>query len=191
MLNEQQIQGKWMEIKGGLKNLWGKLTDDELDQTRGNLQRVGGLVEEKYGESREDIKTKLDRLMASFDNDTDKDLTHHTGTTSYERSPIEPRTSAASQAQDKASEFYGDTPEREAFDEKTFAASQGTFEDPQRRSNYSGANPGRSTFGTGGGKASDSGEIHDADQEVDKRSYQARGPSYDSKGFDSDRNARH
>lgn len=140
MLNEEQFHGKWNEIKGGIKNLWGRLTDDELEQVKGNITEVSGIVEEKYGETKEEIKMKLDHLMESFDNDTDKEISPDVS--SYQRSPLETRTSEVSQKQD--SDVKTRSPERAAFDKKTSEASLNALNDPQGTSNYSGANPGRS-----------------------------------------------
>ncbi len=142
MLNKEQFQGKWWEIKGGIRNLWGKLTDDELEQVKGNITEVSGLVEEKYGETKEEIKMKLDRLLDSFDNDSDKNLSPDES--SYQRSPLNVRTSETSQKQD--SDIKTRSPERAAFDKKTSDASLNSLKDPQGSSNYSGANPGRSTL---------------------------------------------
>jgi uncharacterized protein YjbJ (UPF0337 family) len=72
MLNEEQFKGRWKEIKGGIRNLWGKITDDELEQTKGDLTEITGLVEQRYGETKEEIKEKYEQLMDSFDNKTDK-----------------------------------------------------------------------------------------------------------------------
>lgn len=86
MLTEQQLNNKWGEIKGALRNLWGRLTDDELESVKGNIYEVTGIVEAKYGESKYEIKEKLDQLMDSFDNDTDKGI--DPDVSSYQRSPI-------------------------------------------------------------------------------------------------------
>lgn len=139
MLNEQQFEGKWTEIKGGIRNLWGKLTDDELEQVKGNLMEVTGLVEAKYGETKEEIRQKLHSLMDSFDNDTDKNITPDAA--SFERSPLGVRTSEESQKQD--TDRRPMSSERKAFDGKTYEATT------NGESNYSGANPGRSGFGIG------------------------------------------
>lgn len=133
MLNQEQFNGKWTEIKGGLRNLWGKLTDDELEQFKGNITEVTGLVERKYGETKEEIRSKLDRLMDSFDNETDKNISPDVS--SYERSPLGARTSQTSQLQD--SDVSTRSPERNQFDKKTYQATQ------DGDSNYSGANPNR------------------------------------------------
>lgn len=86
MLSEQMIQYKWKEIKGGLRNLWGKLSDEELEMVRGDLYGVSEIVEDKYGETKDEIRTKIDHLLDSFDNESDKDHSpdHH----SYMRSPL-------------------------------------------------------------------------------------------------------
>ncbi len=167
MLNQEQFQSKWWEIKGGIRNLWGKLTDDELEQVKGNITEVSGLVEEKYGETKEEIKMKLDQLLESFDNDSDKNISPDES--SYQRSPLGTRTSEASQKED--SDIKTRSPERAAFDKKTSDASLNALKDPNGSSNYSGANPGRSGFGVG------TGETDKSDSTL--------------KDFDSDRNARH
>lgn len=133
MLNQEQFNGKWKEIKGGIRNLWGRITDDELETLKGNLTEVTGLVEERYGETKEEIKMKFDKLMESFDNDTDKNISPDVA--SYERNPLGVRTSQTSQLQD--SDVKTRSPERTEFDRKTYQASQ------EGDSNYSGANPNR------------------------------------------------
>jgi len=37
------LKGKWEEIKGGVKEKWGKLTDDDLTQVEGNKEKLIGL----------------------------------------------------------------------------------------------------------------------------------------------------
>jgi uncharacterized protein YjbJ (UPF0337 family) len=86
MLTSEQFNGRWKEIKGGIRNLWGKITDDEIDQTKGDLTQLSGIVEQRYSETKEEIKNKYDQLMASFDNDTDKDI--DPDVSSYHRKPI-------------------------------------------------------------------------------------------------------
>lgn len=87
MLTQEQIRGNWKEIKGGIRNLWGRISDNELEQFKGNLTEVTGLVEKRYGETKKEIKEKLNRLIDSFDNDTDKNI--DPDRTSYQRSPDE------------------------------------------------------------------------------------------------------
>ncbi len=91
MLSKEQFQGKWIEIKSGLKNLWGEITDDEIESVKDNLQSITRIVENKYGERKESILKKLEVLMESFDNETDKSLKLNDGESSYRRSPLTPK----------------------------------------------------------------------------------------------------
>lgn len=117
MLNEQQIKGKWKEIKGGVQNLWGMITDEDLEKFKGNLYGLSGVIQEKYGETKEVIRSKLDKLMSSFDNATDKKR-GVSGESSYERNPTATRPSATSEYQDIASDVKSRTPERKQFENR-------------------------------------------------------------------------
>jgi uncharacterized protein YjbJ (UPF0337 family) len=91
MLSKEQFQGKWIEIKSGFKNLWGEITDDEIESVKDNLQSIDRIVENKYGERKESILKKLEVLMESFDNETDKSLKLNDGESSYRRNPLTPK----------------------------------------------------------------------------------------------------
>lgn len=85
MLSQEQIHNKWNEIKGGIRNLWGRLSEEELDEYKNNPTEVSHLVEERYGETKEEIKKKMQQLMDSFDNDSDKNFSINES--SYQRKP--------------------------------------------------------------------------------------------------------
>lgn len=76
----------WPGIKIGLRNVWGKLSEQELDQTDGDFSAIASLVQEKYSEDRKDIKEKFDHLLASFENETD--LGKDPDRSSYHRRPF-------------------------------------------------------------------------------------------------------
>jgi uncharacterized protein YjbJ (UPF0337 family) len=116
MLNQEQINGKWSEIKGGVRNLWRDISEEELDQVKGNIQSVSGIVQQHYSESKESIKKKLENLMDTFDNETDKSLKLNDGEASYQRSPTGVRTSQVSQNQDTMQDIRTRSPERAQFD---------------------------------------------------------------------------
>ena len=59
-MNWDQVEGKWTQLKGSAKEAWGKLTDDELDQAAGKRDKLVGLVQEKYGDSREAAEKAVD-----------------------------------------------------------------------------------------------------------------------------------
>jgi uncharacterized protein YjbJ (UPF0337 family) len=75
-MNEDILKGKWNDIKGEIKTNWGKLTDDDLDQTKGNVTSIAGIIQEKYGHAKEEVSQKLNDLFSRFSgsaNDSAKD----------------------------------------------------------------------------------------------------------------------
>lgn len=62
-INENMVKGKWLEIKGELQKSWGKLTDDELEQTKGDVKAIGGLLQQRYGETQETYSQKLSDIF--------------------------------------------------------------------------------------------------------------------------------
>ena len=52
-MNEDILEGKWLEIKGQLKEKWGKITDNDLVEIEGKGEKLLGLLRKKYGYIRE------------------------------------------------------------------------------------------------------------------------------------------
>jgi uncharacterized protein YjbJ (UPF0337 family) len=48
-MNKDIARGNFNQIKGKLKQQWGKLTDDEIDQMEGNADILIGKLQERYG----------------------------------------------------------------------------------------------------------------------------------------------
>lgn len=48
-LNQDIMEGKWKQLRGKVKQQWGKLTDDQLDQISGRAEELAGLLQENYG----------------------------------------------------------------------------------------------------------------------------------------------
>ena len=46
-MNEDILKGKWKEIKGEVKQKWGKLTDDDLAQVEGKRRTTLGTFAEE------------------------------------------------------------------------------------------------------------------------------------------------
>jgi uncharacterized protein YjbJ (UPF0337 family) len=59
-MNKDQLQGKWHQMKGEVKAQWGKLTNDDLEQVNGNLEKLVGVVQERYGYARERAEQEVD-----------------------------------------------------------------------------------------------------------------------------------
>jgi uncharacterized protein YjbJ (UPF0337 family) len=66
-MNWDQIEGNWKQFKGKAQQQWGELTDDDLDRAKGNRQELAGVIQERYGKSREEAEKMVDDWMASSD----------------------------------------------------------------------------------------------------------------------------
>jgi uncharacterized protein YjbJ (UPF0337 family) len=65
-MNRDILEGKWKQVLGEIKETWGELTDDELDQIGGRYDKLIGKLQEKYGYSREEAEEELDRFLADM-----------------------------------------------------------------------------------------------------------------------------
>jgi uncharacterized protein YjbJ (UPF0337 family) len=64
-MNRDILAGKWKEMKGRVKGQWGKITDDELDRTEGKAEQIVGLIQQRYGHSKEKAQEEYDRFLHS------------------------------------------------------------------------------------------------------------------------------
>jgi uncharacterized protein YjbJ (UPF0337 family) len=61
-MNQDQAQGKWNQVKGTAKQVWGKLADDDRKRNEGSADKVHGIIQEKFGDAKQAIKGKPDTL---------------------------------------------------------------------------------------------------------------------------------
>ena len=55
-MNSDRTAGQWKQIKGSIKEKWGKLTDDEITQLEGHSEQLVGKLQEKYGLERKEAE---------------------------------------------------------------------------------------------------------------------------------------
>jgi uncharacterized protein YjbJ (UPF0337 family) len=72
-MNEDVFKGKWKELRGQVKEWWGKLTDDELEQAGGNAEQIVGLLQQKYGYTREQAVEEFNQRIKEVKEIFDKD----------------------------------------------------------------------------------------------------------------------
>jgi uncharacterized protein YjbJ (UPF0337 family) len=46
-MNDDRMKDNWKELKGKIKEKWGKLTDDDLDVAEGNRDQLIGKIQQK------------------------------------------------------------------------------------------------------------------------------------------------
>ncbi len=66
-MNPDILKGKWNEIKGAIKTKWGDLTDDELMQVEGQQDKFVGLLQKKYGYSKDKAEKEYNDFMRSYE----------------------------------------------------------------------------------------------------------------------------
>ena len=66
-MNKDVFEGKWKQIRGEAKAWWGKLTDDDLDRAAGKLDVLAGLLQEKYGYTRERAADEIERRVTELE----------------------------------------------------------------------------------------------------------------------------
>lgn len=52
-MNRDRIEGNWKQVKGRIREQWGRLTDDHLDIIDGRRERLLGQIQESYGIARD------------------------------------------------------------------------------------------------------------------------------------------
>jgi uncharacterized protein YjbJ (UPF0337 family) len=78
-MNWDQIQGKWKQAKGSLKQQWGKLTDDDLDVIAGSRDKFIGKVQERYGIARAEAQKRTDEWVKSLRDEDFGAMQQHMG----------------------------------------------------------------------------------------------------------------
>ena len=65
-MNWDQIQGNWKQYQGALQRQWGKLTNDDVAVINGDRTRLLGILQERYGQAKEDAERDLNRFVESL-----------------------------------------------------------------------------------------------------------------------------
>ena len=66
-MNKDIVEGKWKQMRGNAKTWWGKLTDDDLDRAAGKYDVLAGLLQEKYGYTRQRADEEIDKRLKEFE----------------------------------------------------------------------------------------------------------------------------
>ena len=62
-MNKDIFEGKGKEMRGQIKEWWGKLTDDDLEQAGGNAEQIVGLLQQKYDYTRQHAEEEIQRRI--------------------------------------------------------------------------------------------------------------------------------
>jgi uncharacterized protein YjbJ (UPF0337 family) len=73
-MNKDVFEGMWKQVRGEAKVWWGKLTDDDLDQVGGEFDKFVGLLQERYGYSREQAEEEIEKRVNEYEATLKKDM---------------------------------------------------------------------------------------------------------------------
>lgn len=62
-MNKQTLEGSWLQLKGKVREQWGKLTSDDVDVIGGKRDQLVGTIKERYGKTVEAV----DREVTAFE----------------------------------------------------------------------------------------------------------------------------
>jgi uncharacterized protein YjbJ (UPF0337 family) len=61
-MNKDRLRGQWKQVKGRIKEQWGRLTDDDLDVIAGKRQQLLGRIQERHGIAREEAQRQVEQF---------------------------------------------------------------------------------------------------------------------------------
>ena len=61
------LQGKWHELKGQVRQQWGKLTDDDMTRLSGKTEELAGVLQQRYGYAKAQAHTEIDNWVHQHD----------------------------------------------------------------------------------------------------------------------------
>jgi uncharacterized protein YjbJ (UPF0337 family) len=64
-MNWDQVKGNWMQFKGKIREKWGKLTDNDLEQVAGKKDQLVGRIQERYGLAKDEAERQFDQWCNS------------------------------------------------------------------------------------------------------------------------------
>ena len=64
---QEILLGKWHELKGKVKQKWGKLTDDEVAQMSGRMEELAGILQQRYGYDKGRAEKEINKWLDEHD----------------------------------------------------------------------------------------------------------------------------
>jgi uncharacterized protein YjbJ (UPF0337 family) len=68
-MNWDRIEGQWKQVKGSVKERWGKLTDDDLNVVGGKKDQLVGRIQERYGIAKDEAQKQVEEWNRTLPED--------------------------------------------------------------------------------------------------------------------------
>lgn len=73
-MNWDRIEGNWKQLKGQVREQWGKLTDDDIDVIAGRKDQLVGKLQEQYGVSKDEAERQIGLFEKRYADSVSEDL---------------------------------------------------------------------------------------------------------------------
>ena len=65
-MNWDHVAGRWQQLRGKTREQWGKLTDDDIDVIAGQREQLVGLLQQRYGTTRDEVERQVEAFERRF-----------------------------------------------------------------------------------------------------------------------------
>jgi len=59
-MNADTLRGQWTQLKGKIREQWGELADDDLDEIQGRSEQLIDRLQQRYGIARDEAQRQFD-----------------------------------------------------------------------------------------------------------------------------------
>lgn len=66
-MNNDRLKGQWTELKGKVREQWGKLTHDDVDVVKGEAEQLAGRIQERYGVAKDEAHRQINDWLDRSD----------------------------------------------------------------------------------------------------------------------------
>ena len=63
---QDRIKGNWKQLSGSVRQEWGKLTHNDVERIKGDVEILTGLIQERYGVAKAEAKKQIETWSAKF-----------------------------------------------------------------------------------------------------------------------------
>jgi len=63
---QDRIQGNWKQLQGSVRHKWGKLTHNDVEEIKGDVEVLAGKIQERYSVTKAEAKKQIDRWASEF-----------------------------------------------------------------------------------------------------------------------------
>ena len=61
-----RIQGNWKLMSGSVRHEWGKLSHNDVEQIKGNVEVLAGKIQDRYGVAEAEARKQIEQWASKF-----------------------------------------------------------------------------------------------------------------------------